>query len=287
MTSCSRRTFLKTSAVAPAAMSLANAADSLRTIGVQLYTVRRVIPEKPLDTLKAIEALGYSECEATQDSLDKIWPSLKQTKLSAVSLHMNSAIFSPGKEDQLQAAIDNAKQRGFEYVVCPYRLPEEREGLEGIRQLAARLNVAGEKSKAAGVRLCYHNHAFEFEPIEGTTPFETLLRETNPETVSLELDVFWVSVGGHDPVDIINHHSKRIPLLHLKDKALGTPVQYNQSVPRTAFKEVGSGVLDFPAILRAAGQAGVKHYFVEQDETPADPIASLRQSYEYLHRVTF
>jgi sugar phosphate isomerase/epimerase len=287
MTPRSRRTFLKTAALAPAARSLTSAADSLQSIGVQLYTVRSVLPAKPLDTLEAIQAIGYSECEATQDGLDKIWSSLKQTKLAAVSLHMNSALFSPGKEAELQRAIDDAKRRGFEYVVYPYVPVPERAGLEGIRRLAARLNAAGEKCHAAGLKLCYHNHAFEFEPIQGTTPFETLVHETNPENVGLELDVFWASVAGHDPVDILNHHSSRIRLVHLKDKALGTPVQYNESVPRTAFKEVGSGVLDFPAILRAAAHAGVKHYFVEQDQTPGDPIASLRESYEYLRRVKF
>jgi len=103
--------------------------------------------------------------------------------------------------------------------------------------------------------------------------------------VALEMDVFWVSVAGHDPVGMLQEWKGRVALLHLKDKAKGTPVQYNEGVDRTAFKEVGSGSLDFTAILKAAPAAGVKHYFVEQDQTPGDPIESLRKSYEFVSRI--
>ena len=135
--------------------------------------------------------------------------------------------------------------------------------------------------------MCYHNHAFEFRAHQGTTPFEVLLKETDKDTVSLELDVFWASVGGHDPVEILNQHSGRVALLHCKDKAKDFPVQYNERVPPDAFKEVGRGSIDFPAVLGAATKAGVKHFFVEQDRTPGNPLDSLKISYEYLHNLSF
>jgi sugar phosphate isomerase/epimerase len=109
-----------------------------------------------------------------------------------------------------------------------------------------------------------------------------LLEETDPKLVMLEMDIFWVSVAGHDPVQALNTHKGRVPLLHLKDKATGTPVQFNENVPKTAFKEVGSGSIDIPAVLEAADAAGVRNYFVEQDQTTGDPIISLRKSFEYL-----
>jgi sugar phosphate isomerase/epimerase len=105
---------------------------------------------------------------------------------------------------------------------------------------------------------------------------------TDKKLVGLEMDVFWVSVGGHDPVELLHKLSGRVPLLHLKDKAQGTPVMYKESVPHAAFKEIGHGILDWPAILKAAASAGVDHYFVEQDQTPGDPVESLRQSFTYL-----
>jgi sugar phosphate isomerase/epimerase len=123
--------------------------------------------------------------------------------------------------------------------------------------------------------------------MNGTTPFQILLSETEKNLVSLELDVFWVSVAGHDPVQVIKHHSGRIALVHLKDKPKDFPVQYNEHVPADAFKEIGRGSLDFPAVLRAATDEGVKHFFVEQDQTPGNPLDSLKMSYDYLHKLSF
>jgi sugar phosphate isomerase/epimerase len=105
--------------------------------------------------------------------------------------------------------------------------------------------------------------------------------------VAFELDAFWVSVAGLDPAEFIQKLSGRVPLIHLKDKAAGTPVMYKESVPPATFKEVGSGVMDFPKLLRAAAAAGVEHYFVEQDQTPGDPVDSLRKSFGYLSKLNY
>lgn len=286
----SRRSFLATAAGIPAAAGLARAAveeHSLKTIGVQLYTVRNVLPKKPQETLEELDRMGYREAEMTPGDLDKIWPSLKQTRLKPLSLHLDTGLFAPEKAGELGALIADAKKRGFEYLVYPYVAPARRGGLDVVRKLAQTLNSAGERCRAAGLQLCYHNHAFEFEPMEGTTPLQVLMQETRKDLVGLELDVFWVSVGGQDPVQLLKQYSGRVPLVHLKDKATGAPVQYNESVGDATFKEVGAGSLDFPAILRAASAAGVKHYFVEQDATPGDPLVSLRQSYDYLHSLKY
>ncbi len=101
------------------------------------------------------------------------------------------------------------------------------------------------------------------------------------------MDVFWVSVAGSDPVTLLQKYSGRVALMHIKDKEAGTPVETSEmKVPRSAFKEVGSGSLDIRAILKAGDAAGVQHYFVEQDQTPGDPIASLKKSFEYLQTLS-
>jgi sugar phosphate isomerase/epimerase len=169
--------------------------------------------------------------------------------------------------------------------VYPYLPPKERGGLDVFKALAGTLNRAGEECRNAGLQFCYHNHAFEFEPLGSTTGMDTLLSRTDKKLVGWEMDIFWVSVGGHNPIDLLRQHAGRVPLLHLKNKAEGMPVQYTETVPKTAFREAGNGSLDFPAILRAASAAGVRHYFVEQDQTPGDPLESLRQSYDYLHKL--
>jgi sugar phosphate isomerase/epimerase len=250
-------------------------------LGVELYTVRSVIDKDPAATLKAIQDIGYTEVEAIYASIDKIWTALKATNLKPVSIHVDMAIFREGG-GKLDSTIADVKQRGFSYIVAPYIAPKDRGGADMFKKLAETLNSAGEKAKASGLTLCYHNHAFEFGPVDGTTGLEMLMSNTQKDLVSLEMDVFWVSVAGHDPVELLKTYSGRVKLLHLKDKAKGVAKQYNETLPHSAFKEVGSGSIDIPAVLAAADAAGVENYFIEQDFTPGDPIASLRKSYEYL-----
>lgn len=281
----SRRDLLRNSMLSLSAVRLAHGAPALDVVGVQLYTVRSVLTKDPAGTLKALDQIGYREAEVIWASMDAIWADLQKTRLKPTSVHLDSALFKPENGSKLSAAISNCKERGFEYAVYPYLPPNERAGVDSFNTLADTLNRAGAECRKTGLKLCYHNHAFEFEPIGSTTGMEILLGKTDKDLVGWEMDIFWVSVGGHDPADVLKKHAGRVPLLHLKNKAEGTPIQYKESVARTAFKEVGDGVLDIPAILRAASAAGVKHYFVEQDQTPGDPVESLRRSYDYLHNL--
>jgi sugar phosphate isomerase/epimerase len=282
----SRRRFLESSSLAAALGSTAHA-RKLQTVGVQLYTVRNILPEKPAETLRGLDAIGYREIEGNFADLGKIMPALTGTHLKPVSLHIDIPLVLKGTDDDLARTADEVKRRGFAYAVLPYLPPAERGGLDAIRRLAEKLNRAGEKCRAAGLAFCYHNHAFEFEPIEGTTPFDVLMEHTDKKLVGLEMDVFWVSVAGHDPSEMLQKLGGRARLLHLKDKAEGTPVMYKESPGAKAFKEVGSGVLDWPKVLRAAAAAHVEHYFVEQDQTPGAPMDSLRQSMEYLRKLEY
>jgi sugar phosphate isomerase/epimerase len=281
----SRRTFLQAGAAAAIAGALP--AKTLKTIGVQLYTVRGVLPEKPAETLRAIDAIGYREIEGTQGLLDKILPALPGTKLKPVSLHLDSTFVTKKPEDELAKVLETVKKAGFTFAVMPYLPPAERGGLDVIKKLAETLNRAGRKCQEAGLRLCYHNHAFEFEPMGGSTPFETLMGNTDPKLVALEMDLFWVSVAGQDVPATLAKYKGRTPLVHLKDKAKDTPDRFNESVARTAFKEVGAGTMDWPKVLKACEAAGVEHYFVEQDQTPGDPVESLRQSFAFASKIDY
>ena len=282
----SRRDFLQATSLV-AALGASGRAAQLKTLGVQLYTVRTVLPQKPQDTLNAIRAIGYREVEATYAGLDGLWPMLQASGLKPVSIHLDSGSVTQGKPDDLSPIFDQLKKRGFQYAVFPYLPEPERGGIDVIKAIAEKLNRAGEKCRAAGMSFCYHNHAFEFATENGATLFQVMLEHTDPKLVAFELDVFWVSVAGLDPAEFLQKLAGRVPLLHLKDKAEGTAVMYKESVPPTAFKEVGSGVLDWPKVLRAAAAAKVAHYFVEQDQTPGDPVDSLRQSFGYLSKLSY
>jgi len=261
-----------------AASGIASAAKlSKSNLGVQIYTVRSILPADPAKVANEIRAIGYTEMEATSDNLTKSWPALQASGLKPVSVHLNT---HPTDEQ-----LADAKSKGFEYAVVPYISPEQRGGVDVMKKLAASLQDSGKRARDHGLQLCYHSHAFEYEPMQGTTPLQILMGETDPSLVKLELDIFWAAVAGYDPVEVIKTYSGRIPLLHLKDKAKGMlpEAQYNEKVPKELFKEVGNGSIDIPAVLKAADAAGTRHYFVEQDQSP-DPIASLRQSYAYLSK---
>src|SRR5262249_50014140 len=156
-----------------------------------------------------------------------------------------------------EKAVDDAKARGLEYFIVVYLQKAERGGLDVYKGLAAKLTKAGETCKKAALQLCYHPHNYEYEASPGHRPIDVLLKETDPKLLALELDVFWSSIAGVAPTQMLAEYKGRVPLLHMKDLAKGTPVQFdNDTVPHGAFTEVGNGTVDFAAVLKAAPAAG-------------------------------
>jgi sugar phosphate isomerase/epimerase len=269
-----------------AALSTTARAAQLKSIGVQLYTVRTVLPQKPEETLKAIRAIGYQEVEATWAGFDKIFPLVQAAGLKAVSMHVDNKLMTKGA-DEMSRVVEALKGWDFKYAVHPYVPAEDRGGADVMKAMADKLNLFGAKCNAVGIQAAYHNHAFESASAGDQTLFQVLIDNTDKKLVGFEVDCFWISVAGNDPAAFIQKLHGRVPLLHLKDKAQGTEQRFNEQVPRTAFKEVGNGVLDWPGILRAAAAAGTQHYFVEQDQTPGDPLESIKQSYTYLSKLNY
>jgi sugar phosphate isomerase/epimerase len=142
--------------------------------------------------------------------------------------------------------------------------------------------------KEAGLQFCYHHHSFEFEPLKGEggrseRGWDILLSRGDRDLVALEVDVFWLATAGVDPAKAIGDLGSRVKLLHLKDRAKDALQTFDEGkVAASAFKEVGGGSLDFPAILKASRAVNAQGFFVEQDQTPGDPTVSLRQSFQYL-----
>ena len=253
-----------------------------RAWGVQLYTVRDQIDRAADATLQAIAAIGYRELEILQATLPTVAPLAKKLGLSMVSAHLDAATIDGAG---LAEFVAQAKDHGLRYIVIPWVPPEKRPtDRAGFEALAGRFNRVNHVVARAGLQPCYHNHAFEFgRDRDGTRWLDVLMQATAQAGMKLELDVFWVSVTGADPLDVIKQYSGRIALMHLKDRRPSAePTLVESSVPHEAFVEVGSGALNVPAILAASRAAGVEHYFVEQDFTPGDPVASLRKSYAYL-----
>ena len=254
--------------------------------GVQLYTVRGLLAKDAAATLERIAAIGYTELEVLQPTLGVVAPIAKKLGLSIVAAHLDGPTAAGAN---LPAFAAEAKAHGLRYLVMPYVPPAERPSdRAGFQKIGQRLARMSSESRAAGLELCYHNHAFEFgKDADGTRWLDVLMQETKASGMKLELDVFWAAIAGADPVAVIKQYSGRIALVHLKDKDPRAPnVLVESQVARESFMEVGSGALNFPSILTAAREAGVSHYFVEQDATPGDPVASLQKSYAYLAKLS-
>lgn len=270
-------------------------AKELMAPGVQLYTVRDQLVKEPLATLQAIAEIGYREVEVLRNQVKTLAPLLKRVNLTPVSLHFETPLLTgnwtawqhadmppidPGVT--FEDCVSLARDHGFRYIVFNYLSPEERLGLDFYQSLAEKLNKAAYKAKIAGLQFCYHNHDFEFEPKPGGRPIDVLLKYMDPKLIRLEVDAFWVSMAGLNAADFIREHADRVELVHLKDRAKGTPVHYDiATVPNETFRELGSGDLPLHQILDAVSHTNAKHLFVEQDFSK-NPIASLRQSYAFL-----
>ena len=258
------------------------AQTSPRRWGVQLYTVRDQVRTDAGAALRRVAALGYTDLEVLQPTLGVVAPLARELGLQIVSVHLDAAT---ARGEGFDAFLTEARRHGLRYVVFPFVPPAERPSdRAGFEALAQRLALMSRAASALDLRFCYHNHAFEFgRDRAGTTWLDVLMQGTAAAGMGLELDVFWAAIAGHDPVALLRRYAARVALVHLKDKDPRAATSLVESeVPRTAFVEVGSGALDFTAILAAARTAGVAHYFVEQDQTPGDPFDSLKKSRDYL-----
>lgn len=286
-----RRSFLAVTASAVCAAAKPKPKTFNKPLGAELYTVREQLPKDPDGVLQALSQIGYVEVEAARADVDKISGSLSLHGLSLPAIHFEAELVLGGESKTVPDGytwpnvLELAGGRGIHYVVLAYIPKPLRGDADAFKRIADKMNRAADDAAKAGVQFCYHNHAFEFEGKQGQRPWDILLDRWDKKLVQLELDAFWLSVAGNDPADMIRDQGSRVALLHLKDKAFGTPVQYDEGLPHNDFMAVGTGTLDWVRILHAAEAAGVQHYFVEQDYTPGPPLESLRISYANLRKV--
>lgn len=274
---CDRREFV---ALAGAGLATLTLPAGMRTcgntvtgdaLGVQLYTLRTVLAKDFEGTLKQVAAIGYREVEFAgyyDRSPAEIRRLLDSLGLTAPAAHVPLEAL----RDRMEATLDAADVMGHKYLVIAWLEQRDRTP-ERLRAIADEFNHFGEQASARGVTFAYHNHDFEFTPVEGVLPYDLLLERTSPDVVKFEMDLFWITKGGASPLEYFVKYPGRFPLVHVKDLTTDGKMV-----------DVGSGAIDWRAIFAKRAQAGIKHYFVEHDE-PADPIASVRASYHYLKTV--
>ena len=287
--SLSRRDFVRLSAAAAAATAAAphlSAATLKVPLGLQLYSVRTLLPKDFDGTLAKLSSIGYKKVEAAGyfNKTATEWRSaMDKAGLRCVSTHHPLPLLKQHEDEY----IEFAHTAGLEYIVSPTPSKKDPNAkgpmtLDDWKYSAGELNRIGEKVKAAGLRFGYHNHTPEFETLDGVLVYDELLRSTDPALVFFEMDCGWVVAAGKDPVTWLSKTPERFPLLHVKDMAKLPNGEWRSTV-------MGKGIIDYRPILRAA--TGLKQYFIEQEEfsgnTPEIIFDELRQDAEFMKNFRF
>lgn len=286
----SRRDFLKAGALATAATLLPRldllAAPATQHAGLQLYTLRNELAKDVDGTLRQVAKIGYKEVELFGyngkyfgKSATEMKALLKDLGLAVPSGHYTTGKVQKGKGtllDGWKQAVDDAATLGQKYMVCAYLFPDERTKLDDYKEFADLFNKSAEVCKAAGIQFCYHNHDFEFKAMDGQIPYDILLKNTDSKLVKLELDLYWATFAGQDPVALFKKSPGRYPLWHVKDM---------EKEGDHTFAPVGTGSINFQRIFDAKKTAGMTHYFVEQDQTKGPALEAIATSYKNLGKI--
>jgi sugar phosphate isomerase/epimerase len=290
MTTLSRTNFLRAAAAAAAGALWTTPGEASANplglpLGLQPYTVRNDLEADFLGTLRKVAAMGYQEIEVSGGPAYGDFyghkPAELRKILADVGLHAPSCHFGSPKSDvEWTKNIKDAQALGLEYMVCGTP-PGNSTSVEGWKRTADTFNRLAQRCRDAGLQFGYHNHNFEFRFYDGIVGYDQLLRSSNPDLVKMELDCFWMTFAGKDPVQYLHQQPQRFVMLHIKDLKPGYKPNTGE-FQGNPFTEVGRGVIDWKRIFEAAKQTGVKHYFVEQDMWDGPSLASAKVSADYL-----
>lgn len=298
MPAMTRREFLQSTAGAVCGAALLGSLEVHASpfglpIGLQLYSVRELLPHDYAGTLKQIAGLGYGEVEAAGyfgHTAAEVRQALKGAGLRCPSAHYSYDALSK----DFDRILEFNKGIGAQYLICSFpglKNPERvhaRSFAELLQQFtidvwrwnADEFNKLGAKVKAAGMRFGYHNHTMEFRAQNGVVPYDELMRLTDPALVTFEMDCGWVKVGGGDAVEYLKRYPTRISMLHVKDFKKAAGPESVAAPPPAA--ELGRGTMDYRPIFAAARKANIKHYFVEQEGFDMPPMEALKIDADYM-----
>ncbi len=280
-----RRTFVGALGAVGAAAMLPSGTDLLglekiSRIGVQLYTVRDRLKVSVEKTLADVADIGFKEVEfygipggyfnrpprAIRQLLDR-------NGLTSPAAHLGM----PQLRGAWNRTLNDAAEIGQKWLVIASLDDADRNSIDAIKRTADIIHKAAEDAKLYKIKLAYHNHETEFREVEGRRAFDVLLEQTTPETLQVEMDIYWITKGGGDPLAYFAKWPGRFPMLHVKDA--GPPPAYEM-------RDVGKGTIKWAEIFTKHKEAGVRHYFVEHDDPP-NPMASIKASFEYLSTLKF
>jgi sugar phosphate isomerase/epimerase len=282
-----RREFIRTTAIVTSGMMLSNylpscksssiAKDVRDNFGLQLYTLRDVLPADPTGILKQVASYGYKQIESFEGPQGIFW-GMKNTefkkRMDDLGMKIVSSHCDINKDFDRKAA--EAAEIGMNYLICPYLGPQKT--VDDFKKFAETFNQLGETCKKNGIRFGYHNHDYGFVPLEGQMPQDVLMQNTDKNLVDFEMDIYWVVTAGQDPIAWIDKYAGRFKLCHIKDRKKGAPLSQ-----RDASVDLGTGSIDFKKILKEAGRKGMEYYIVEQEAYEnTTPLAAAKADANYM-----
>jgi sugar phosphate isomerase/epimerase len=308
-----RRQFLSHSAAVLAAGAMTPAtANATKRIGLQLFSMPKMLEKDFREGIAFIAGLGYSEVElygpypfSAPEAIAK-WRSvtpqlgfsgsgffgltaaqvhsiLSEHRLAAPSMHTDLLTLQQG----MGALAEAAHVLGATYVTLPSIPADKRKSLDDFKRMADSFNSIGNEARRNGLKFAYHNHGYGLHEMQGQIPLQLMLQQTDPTLVFFEMDIYWTTAGGADPVQYLKDYPTRYKMLHLKDMKErrqfkgdgGDPSQWIELFPYMT--SVGDGVLDIKGIVSQGRRSGVEHFFVEQDMV-ANPQVALKRSADFL-----
>jgi sugar phosphate isomerase/epimerase len=282
-----RRRFLGSTLGAAASVALRDALAEgplawTKPIGLELYTVREMFAKEPAKTLQDVAAAGYKEVE--------IGPGVKPEELNkdlkAAGLSAPSGYFDQPKTlEDWKKSVEQAHRYGLHYIVVG---DNPVLTAEAWKKRAEFYNECGRAALAAGLQFCYHAHFHEFADLNGTCGYDILLTRCPEKLLKMEMDIFWVTYAGKDPLPYWKRYPGRFPLLHIKDLRKGVTIHPQENPPEhgpNPFAPVGQGTIDWPKIFAHVHEAGARHIFVEQDQCNLPVLEAIKISYEYLRKL--
>jgi len=287
----------------------------LNNIGIQLFSIPKMLSEDFEGGLEMLSSIGFKEIELFGPYPFSDEKNIKQWAGAASMLGFSGSGYFGKSRNEVKSLMkkygfkvpamhtdldtlnnkmgelaEDANALGVNYVVLPSIPDEKRQNLDGYKRVADEFNKIGEEAKKHGIRFAYHNHGYGFHKMDGKIPMDIIFKETDPKLVYFEMDLFWTTAAGADPVKLLKEHKGRYKLMHIKDMTEkkqfsgdgGDASQWFVLFPYMA--SAGEGVLDLPNILSTAKKNGVDHFFVEQDLVK-EPKVALKKSFNYLNKV--
>ncbi|MFT3682582.1 MAG: sugar phosphate isomerase/epimerase [Ferruginibacter sp.] len=278
-----RRNFLKLSGAAGAAFAFTPADamslfpnKKIKNFGLQLYTLRDVLPDDPAGILKQVAAAGYKYIEPyTHDKLGMFWGmSNKEFKKFNEDLGMKVCSIHTDVYKDFEKKVEECAAIGIDYIIYAWEGSDRK--LDDYKRFADEFNKKGEVCKQHGVRFAFHNHDYSFRPLDGQLGQKVMLDGTDPSLVYFEMDMYWVVTAGQDPVEWMKNYPNRFRLCHVKDRA-------KNATDNADTCTLGTGIIDYQKILSEAKKYGMDYFIVEQEKyAGTTPLQCIKDNAAYM-----